>query len=451
MSESTYAIEYRSIKNVIFPSQTAMEKYLSRELNIWGKIAEILHPFFPKSLVAYHHGKVGIDDLVSTLSKLISTLDNRSGFNREASSHRRNRFLPPPADYVEGQLVRGLVEQELYDDAVSVLAYFLSRETDLSPQQSDRKWSRHLEDGSVFIRASKVAAALPFHNVSSAKIAGASRKAKNLTSSLVAEVEAAQETNESHKRTLAEVVSAQRQTADRINNAILYLNERRDREHKHWTAKRDEEVVARFREAELKIAKMERENTARQKAHNEEYNRLRDLYEAQLRIRAPVKLWESREELHGTKSKAAMQRFMGFGVASIMAAMAIPVLAGDYISASFFETVCLSENNCERVFSAKGPLMVTGLVLVLSIMMWVTRLQYRIHLSERHLSLDASEKKAFSEAFLALKEGGEVGVSNEAIILTSLFRPTQDGIIKDDEGGFDFSATTLLAKQLSKP
>jgi RNA-splicing ligase RtcB len=85
-----------------------------------------------------------------------------------------------------------------------------------------------------------------------------------------------------------------------------------------------------------------------------------------------------------------------------------------------------------------------------SILLWLIRLQYRVHLSERHLSLDASEKKAFAETFLAMKEGADVSAANETIILQSLFRPTQDGIIKDDESGFDFSAAALLAKQLGR-
>ena len=88
--------------------------------------------------------------------------------------------------------------------------------------------------------------------------------------------------------------------------------------------------------------------------------------------------------------------------------------------------------------------------MVLSLTLWATRLQYRVFLSERHLALDASEKKAFAETFLAMKEGEDVGTDNEAIVFAALFRPTQDGIIKDDESGVDISAAAMLAKQLGK-
>lgn len=89
-------------------------------------------------------------------------------------------------------------------------------------------------------------------------------------------------------------------------------------------------------------------------------------------------------------------------------------------------------------------------MLTSSLILWATRLQYRLFLSERHLSLDADEKKAFAETFMALKESGSVETANETIVLASLFRPTQDGIIKDESGGFDLSAAAVLAKQMAR-
>ena len=56
----------------------------------------------------------------------------------------------------------------------------------------------------------------------------------------------------------------------------------------------------------------------------------------------------------------------------------------------------------------------------------------------------------FFQDLLAMKEGEDVGADNEAIVLAALFRPTQDGIIKDDESGVDLSAAAILAKQLGR-
>ena len=51
---------------------------------------------------------------------------------------------------------------------------------------------------------------------------------------------------------------------------------------------------------------------------------------------------------------------------------------------------------------------------------------------------------------MALKEGASVDAANETIVLASLFRPTKDGIIKDEPGGFDLSAAAVLAKQMAR-
>ena len=80
--------------------------------------------------------------------------------------------------------------------------------------------------------------------------------------------------------------------------------------------------------------------------------------------------------------------------------------------------------------------------------MWFLRLQIKIFLSERHLALDARERRAFAETYLALLKGGHATTEHETVILQSLFRPTQDGIIKDDIG-FDMSAAGILSKAMT--
>jgi hypothetical protein len=219
----------------------------------------------------------------------------------------------------------------------------------------------------------------------------------------------------------------------------------------------DELAGKAFNDAEKKVKLFEINSQRAEGARVTEFERLQALFQTQLRLRAPVKLWETREVKHSRDSKAAMRSFIIAGLIAIAFGLGVPFLAGDYIAGSFYQQLCTiaatataEAQGCERVFSAKGPVTITGLLLVMSLLMWMARLQYRVHLSERHLALDASEKKAFAETYLAMKEGKDVGRENEAIVLASLFRPTQDGIIRDDESGMDISAAALLAKQLSR-
>ena len=165
-----------------------------------------------------------------------------------------------------------------------------------------------------------------------------------------------------------------------------------------------------------------------------------------------MELWERRAKGHSRKSANALVGFFSFTLVAIVAGAAIPYFSGDYIAESFFTQNCTAEDPsvCERDFSAKGPLTVAGILIIMSLVMWAIRLQYRVFLSERHLALDASEKQAFAETYLAMKEGEDVTSDNEAIVLASLFRPTQDGIIKDDENALDLSATAIIAKQMSR-
>lgn len=75
------------------------------------------------------------------------------------------------------------------------------------------------------------------------------------------------------------------------------------------------------------------------------------------------------------------------------------------------------------------------------------------YLSERHLALDAPERRAFAEFYIGLlrQEGVDSNQVNEqrAIIYAALFRPTIDGIVKE-EGGLDSALTAALSRFLAK-
>lgn len=63
---------------------------------------------------------------------------------------------------------------------------------------------------------------------------------------------------------------------------------------------------------------------------------------------------------------------------------------------------------------------------------WVARLLVRLWLSQMHLGMDARERVTMIESYLALTAEGAVDDKHREIVLNSIFRPTQDGIVKDD-------------------
>lgn len=435
-----------------------MRKYLEYEIKVWTPFLSQLPELLPET-ISLDRGRntATAKQLSESLSKPFLALGNKAEFNNQTQRYRSQGTLPPPSSKtVEGELVLALSAQDMASQALAVYVHFIVRSSgsDAPTQQSMRSM---YDLGGRLIEAAHVARVLPYHKASPAKMAGAVRTAENHVSTLATEVKGAEQLIAKQVEFFGEFLKTQSERFDKVEDFILDEHVNRKESYIEWITKIEGDVETRFTTADNRVAAMERANGSKQSERQAEFERLQDLFQTQLRLRAPVRLWEERENLHNRNSKWAMWRFIGAGGATILFGLLVPFFFGDYIASSFFETYCTPSvidvtgpETCGRVFSAKGPLTITGLLLVMSLLMWVTRLQYRIHLSERHLSLDASEKKAFAETYLAMKEGDDVGKDNEAIVLASLFRPTQDGIIKDDETGMDLSTISLMAKQLGR-
>jgi len=432
--------------------------YLRQERAVWQPFLDELPSILPEEIPFRNNNLVGADHLSTAFELLESYLDDTSKFNERtaAARHGNGLAIPPSSDSEVGMLILGLFHAERISEAVSVYLHFISVNF-MAQVHRVEEYGRLASQGGRMTEAATVANVLTFSKVTSAKLAGAVRRADNHNAALEKELTRVLLVNDTHESRLGEVLLKQRQQGVRLNSAIRRLNTRRARQFGEWKLKIATQASESLEEADKRIGGMERLSQVKLQQQEAEFRRLQDLFATQLRLRAPVKLWEGRENTHSANSNAALLRLFMFGALTAGVAVFVPGFAGDYIAASFFEIVCspmrgVGEEslNCERFFSAKGPLTVAGLLLAMSILTWITRLQYRIHLSERHLALDASEKKAFAETYLAMKEGEDVGQANEAIVLASLFRPTQDGIIRDDETGVDLSAVALLAKQLGK-
>lgn len=170
-----------------------------------------------------------------------------------------------------------------------------------------------------------------------------------------------------------------------------------------------------------------------------------------LQYEAPVKLWTRTEETHQRRAVIAIRWFVAILLSTVVCCGIIVIFLGDDIAATFYRMSCTNKNSCVEVFSAKGPLTVGSLLLSASLAIWGLRFSSKLYLSERHLAIGAAERKAFTESYLALVSDQVISSEQEAIVLAALFRPSSDGVIKDDDGGLDISAATILAKALSGP
>lgn|GEM_PF-4252453 len=180
------------------------------------------------------------------------------------------------------------------------------------------------------------------------------------------------------------------------------------------------------------------------------FDELLQAFNAHLRLKRPVKLWEERQAEHEASSEAAWKQFVVGAVLLTLSAMLSALFLGETIASSFVKAGCIvgTEPQCSGI-SPKGPFYVSMVFLVSSVSIWYLRLQMKLYLSERHLALDARERRAFAETYLSLLKGAHVSSDHEAVILGSLFRPTQDGIISDDVGP-EIGLSALFAKALDR-
>ena len=438
MASDDFVVFYRAIESVRRPSSSTMRKYLAEENEIWANFFVLLKERRNEFRGSSPQEPIDVDTLVGVFDNLSAALDDRRRFNRQTEAPSPGALPPPPSTTVEGQLILGLLENNRKAEALDAYVCFISRSL---PRGFTGNIAQRVTRGERLIDAAHVAAALPFKKVSSQRIGGAARSAEAYVERLKEEVQRASEINVSHASDLGDF---HKEAVEELDGVISELSKRK--------SEIEAAVIEKIKRGERRIEALRRLSERYHAAQEAEFQRIKDIYLTQMRYRAPSDLWDSRATEHRDRSKTAFIIFLALVLLAVAAGILVPFLAGDYIANSFFVTVCDTEipPNCDREFSAKGPLTVGGILLTLTLVLWAIRLQYRVYLSERHLSLDASEKQAFAQAFLAMKEDQSVDDANEAIVLGALFRPTQDGIIKDDESTVDISAVAILARQLGR-
>lgn len=454
MGQEAYIIQYNSVPNIERASRKTIGSYIDHETAEWlSFLAELpsLAGQLTFQIGQVSHNGASLAKSLDQLGKLVDDAGKFNSFSR--ASFRRSNILPPPSESVEGRLVLGLYHTGRSQDAVAAYFRYAAIEAGVPLNRNGPEVLRApMERGELLIAAAHAASVVPGHKVVSDGLRSARVRATAVLKALDGTVGEAVQVNAQHGASL-------RATRDRIGQHAMKLRaifvgaERgRTRNYRAWRSEIELEVERRFAEADIRIARLDRLAEEKQKKRDDAFEALKDLFYTQLRLRAPVALWEERAKSHRARASKALRNFWIAAVVAVILGLGVPWLAGDYIADSFAKVSCLPGKtpSCSRVFSAKGPLTVAGVLLMTSLILWATKMQYRIFLSERHLSLDADEKRAFAETFMALKEDTTVDPANETIVLTSLFRPMQDGITKDGDGGFDLSAAALLAKQMAR-
>ncbi len=149
----------------------------------------------------------------------------------------------------------------------------------------------------------------------------------------------------------------------------------------------------------------------------EELEKVTETYEQKLALQAPVKYWRDKKVTHHKLAR-------NFAWAS-----------GVWLGVSGGVLIATIHAVLSDLEPGKNPALWQSLSLAAAafVVVWIARILIKITLSHLHLKEDASERVTMAETYLSLlrHEGGPEKGDLE-LILTTLFRPNSDGLVKDD-------------------
>lgn len=184
-----------------------------------------------------------------------------------------------------------------------------------------------------------------------------------------------------------------------------------------------------------------------------ELDNIKNTYDQHMAIAAPVEYWETKRVKH-------RNMMLSFGVTVILGMIGVGIFLSlkmreisEMLSVSYPTKTLSAASSVQAVSSvaASTPTSASatwqvGIFFMLAVLsIWAIRLLVRIFLSNMHLENDAGERVTMAKTYLALIRSDSLSKDkNIDAVLTALFRPTGDGIVKDE--GLPPSAVDFLTK-----
>jgi hypothetical protein len=192
-----------------------------------------------------------------------------------------------------------------------------------------------------------------------------------------------------------------------------------------------------------------------------EWEELRSEFRENLVFTEPAKLWADRGKSH---KWSAVRYAIGGSVIAFFGVSFLPAwtkssvqVAVELASSAGLRTVV---SNSEKVIStiplsvqaSSGTfelgILVSSVLLYVTILLWSIRTLVRLFVAEYHLWVDATGRHVMVLTYLALKKMDMVTDGDRSTLLTAIFRPTGDGLVKDD-GMPIFGLAGILTDQIA--
>lgn len=171
-----------------------------------------------------------------------------------------------------------------------------------------------------------------------------------------------------------------------------------------------------------------------------ELDLIKKTYDEHMTLAAPVEYWEAKRRKHRLWSGISFAAIaIGMGTAAIslhaeLQSVGKAVTAGKAATAAAGAKVQASGMTALQTISDSATTWHLGsFILLATLSFWFIRLLVRIFLSNLHLENDAAERVTMAKTYLALSRNDALPKGdNISTVLAALFRPTGDGIVKDE-------------------
>lgn len=171
-----------------------------------------------------------------------------------------------------------------------------------------------------------------------------------------------------------------------------------------------------------------------------ELTTLKDTYDKHMALAAPVEYWNTKRIKHG---RWALVSFVAVVICMVAAAYFLhtelqsvgqTVTASKVVAATSAAKAQTAGSTTIQALAGSATTWHLGsFILLATLSFWFIRLLVRIFLSNLHLENDAAERVTMAKTYLALIRNDDLPKGdNISTVLAALFRPTGDGIVKDE-------------------
>jgi len=170
-----------------------------------------------------------------------------------------------------------------------------------------------------------------------------------------------------------------------------------------------------------------------------------------MRLKASVKYWSDKSESHATNEgtqRTSLFWFVGWSTLGAFTVFSVAmILMLEMAGANPVNFIDLNAESDKALPATPFLVVAAGLGTILTALFWAARIFVRNYLTERHLKIDAEERKVMTMTYLALiNEQGAVAEEDRLVILNALFRPTAASGGVGDDGPQAIALPALLAK-----